>query len=92
VGRPISPHRTGHRPVATGLRGCAVSFDRFAERMDLIFLVQCRHGNAQPRGAFGHGGIANRWNEESFSMQRRREIERRLFVSHDPGENRAAGV
>jgi hypothetical protein len=46
--------------------------DRLTERSDLIFLMRRGHGNAQSRGALGHGGIANCWNEKSFTFQRTR--------------------
>lgn len=66
--------------------------NRFAERADLRFFVCGAHGNAQPRGAFGHGWIADCWDEKSFVLQRSRKVERRFLVADDPRENCAASA
>ena len=57
---------------------------------DLIFIVRCRHGNAQPRRALRYGWITNRRDKEAFIFKCSGEIERRLLFTHDPRENRAA--
>ncbi len=56
-----------------------------------MILVVCRaHGYAQPRGAFGHSGIADCWNEKSFGLQRACKMKCRFLAAHYPRENRAA--
>src|SRR5213592_2638856 len=72
-------------------QGRARSFNRFAERSDLIFLMRRRHGNAQSRGSFGNRRITNRRYEKSFILERRRQIQRRSLVTDDPRKNRASG-
>jgi hypothetical protein len=50
------------------------------------------HGNAQSCGAFGHGGIADCWNEKSFALQRARKMKCRFLVADDPRKNCAASA
>src|SRR5207247_10480188 len=69
----------------------AESFDYLADRSDSIFIVRRSYRNAQSRGAFRNRWTTNCWNEESFTLERRRQIERCLLVTDDPSKNRASG-